>query len=282
MATYCIGDVHACYDEFMNLLHQIKFDSNKDHIYLTGDVIGRGPKPLETLDFLLKHQNSISTVLGNHDLNLLAVYYGGAQLRERDNIGVVLQSPKVNEYINYLRNRSLLIIDDKNNIAVCHAGIYPLWSLTDAKKRAKVVTKVLRDPLQCKILFTNMYGDLPNKDNDQLSGLALWRFCLNAFTRMRFVYKDGTLDYNTKTKKPSEMSNSNLAAWFKFSQEFKYKKKNYTLIFGHWASLQGECDKSNIKALDTGCIWGGKLSSYCVDTGKMSFVHSKGYKNIAS
>lgn len=280
MATYCIGDIHACFKEFMQLLKVINFDRSKDTIYLTGDVIGRGPMPVETMNFLLDHQDCIKTVLGNHDLNFLCAYYKGVEAKAKDNIQVLLDSSHLEDYVNYFKTSPLCLVDTKLAIAVCHASIYPLWSLEQALNYSNQILKVMQDEILVKILFTNMYADNPDRDNGKLSGLALWRFCLNAFTRTRFITKDYKIDFKVKTQNPQNNTNKNLVAWFDFKNKFNYQGQKYKLFFGHWAALQGQCKVNNIKALDTACVWGGELSAYCINNDKLYKVASKGYKKI--
>lgn len=280
MTTYCIGDVHACFDEFQALLNLIGFNSSRDRLFLTGDVIGRGPKPVKTMEYLLSHQDTVKTVLGNHDLNFLCISYGGGTLRPKDNLKALMDSPHFDSYVNYLSHCPLMIIDEDQHFSVTHAGLYPLWSMETAMQKSQLIARMLDDKELSKLLFNNMYGDSPDKDDGTLQDIQLWRFILNAFTRMRFVYRDYRLDYLTKAKKPSDMKDDSLMPWFNFKSEYKYKGEDYNMVFGHWAALQGECYKKNVMALDTACIWGDRLTCYCVDTDQYYWVKSRGYSTF--
>ena len=144
MATYCIGDIHACYNEFMKLLELIKFDDKKDELILTGDLIGRGPLPVETMKEIMGLGKCVNSVLGNHDLNFLAVAKHIVTPRPKDNLEVILRSPLFEEIVNYLTNLPLLYKHKEKQLVVVHAGIYPLWELSTAKKVAKELPSPFR------------------------------------------------------------------------------------------------------------------------------------------
>ncbi len=282
MATYCIGDIHACYNEFMKLLELIKFDDKKDELILTGDLIGRGPLPVETMKEIMGLGKCVNSVLGNHDLNFLAVAKHIVTPRPKDNLEVILRSPLFEEIVNYLTNLPLLYKHKEKQLVVVHAGIYPLWELSTAKKVAKETSKVLKDPIQSRILLSNMYNDEPSIWDDNLEGLKRWRFALNAFTRMRLCYRSGRLDFKNTAISPALVKKDGLYPWFLLGDPATSKKKRYTLVFGHWAALGAECARPYFKALDTGCVWGDRLSAWCFDTDKMYSVKSTGYTQIKS
>lgn len=282
MATYCIGDLHACYDEFRALLDAIGFDPASDRIYLSGDVIGRGPQPVETLDFLLSHRGSITTVLGNHDLNLLALASGCGLPRPRDNLQPLLDSPQLEEYCAYLRRSPLMIISDEPRFVLLHAGLYPLWSIARACERTALIEEMLRDDERCRELLGAMYGATPEHDDPGLEGPQLWRFVLNACTRMRFIYPDGRLELRTSAMRPSQMQGSGLLAWYDHPQlQVSHQGRDYALVFGHWAALQGECHRPGVVAVDTGCVWGGRLTCWCADSARLQWIDSPGYRSHA-
>ncbi|MCR5537103.1 MAG: symmetrical bis(5'-nucleosyl)-tetraphosphatase [Succinivibrio sp.] len=277
MAIYCIGDLHGCYDEFMQLLELIDFDPKQDELLLTGDLIGRGPQPLLTLNFVLRYQKCIQAVLGNHDLNFLAVCNQGSQARERDHLQEVLDAENLEEILEYYYQLPLIYFCDKEHLVLSHAGIYPQWTLSTAKKIGKELHKVLTDPLRRGILLRNMYKDTPNHYNEDDQGLSRWRFALNAFTRMRLLDKNLVLDYEHSAATLQTAREEKLTPWYDFWDTPLYDKKPYTLIFGHWAALNGQCQHKHVIALDTGCVWGGSLTCYGVDTGKTYRVKSLGH-----
>lgn len=280
MATYCIGDIHGCHDEFVKLLHLINFDESKDELILTGDLIGRGPLPVETMQEIFKLGKCVTSVLGNHDLNFLAVHFGISKPRAKDNLEVILNSPLRERIVDFMLRCPLLYIHDSKQLVVTHAGIYPLWDIKRAKKEAKEISKILKDPIQRLVLLRNMYNDQPDIYNPAIDGLARWRFGLNAFTRMRLVYQDCTLDYKNSAVNPDLVAKDGLIPWFKLSQPMFYKKRPYKLVFGHWAALNAKCDEIDIRALDTGCIWGDRLSAWRFDDDKFFSVKSVGYAQI--
>lgn len=280
MATYCIGDLHGCYNEFMKLLDLIKFDEAKDEIYLTGDLIGRGPLPLETMKAVLKLKNKVHAVLGNHDVNFLAVAEGISIARPKDNLEPLLNSSLLPDIVQYLVNNPFLIQHESKQLIITHAGIYPLWELSTAKKMAKELSKVMRDPVRRHVLLSNMYNDEPSLYTPELSGLQRWRFALNAFTRMRLCYRSGVMDFKNTAISPELVEKDGLYPWFSLGNVSKSKKKQYTVVFGHWAALNGLCRRPGFKAIDTGCVWGDKLTCWCFDTDKMTQVKSTGYMQV--
>lgn len=277
MACYCIGDVHGCYDEFMQLLDKMKFDERKDELYLTGDLIGRGPKPLETMKFILAHRDIIHPVLGNHDLNFLAVLEGERQARPKDNLGPMMQSDMIDEIRSYLLSLPLIEFCKEKQFAVCHAGIHPLWDLRTAKTLSKEVCRILRDPLRRPLLLRNMYRDYPAAFDENCEGMVRWRYAINVFTRMRLMTRDLNLDYGNSSTTVEDARKEGLFPWFEFVPAPKYKKKDYRLVFGHWAALNAKCPRQDIVALDTGCVWGGEMTGWNASSDKRVSVPSQGH-----
>lgn len=282
MATYCIGDIHACYNEFMKLLEVIKFDEKKDELLLTGDLIGRGPYPVETMHEIMRLGDRVHAVLGNHDINFLAVAHRIVMPRPKDNLEVILKSPLLDEITDYLIHLPLLYQHKEKQLVLVHAGIYPFWELSTARKVAKETSHVLRDPVRRRVLLTNMYQDTPGIWRDELEGLTRWRFALNAFTRMRLCYRSGLMDFKNTAISPALVEKAGLFPWFSLGDPARSKKKQYTLVFGHWAALGAECSRPYFKALDTGCVWGDRLTAWCFDTDRLYSVKSTGYTQIKS
>ena len=305
MSTYCIGDIHGCYDEFMALLDLVKFNPKTDFLLTTGDVIGRGPKPIETLNFLLKYQDRIISVLGNHDLSLLRNYHLYSELKDAaskekflfnlkaSELKKIINEKNGTEMISFLRNCPMTFWDRRHNLFISHAGLSPEWNIFDAMKNGNHVEQLLRSE-HFGILMENMFSDRqcrwapikaeiqnnfaqkPFKTSihyrrhmdyedgiyDYMSlypSLELDRciYTINALTRMRFCYTDLSLDFHCKDK-PKENKNRNLKPWYDYpNSQFK---NSQTIIFGHWAALEGKNPADNIIALDTGCVWNGSLS----------------------
>lgn len=280
MATYCIGDLHGCRDEFLKLLDLIKFDSASDELILTGDLIGRGPHPVETLKEIFRLGKCVKSVLGNHDLNFLAVYYNIRKAKAKDNIEVLLKSSLCDEAVDFFLKNPLLFMHERKMLAVTHAGIYPLWSLKRALKEAKELSRVLKDPVHRKVFLQNMYGPEPRIWNKELQGMARWRFAANAFTCMRLCFPSGALDFAHSAVSPETAAAEGLIPWFDMARPMIFQDRQYTLAFGHWAALNARCDAPNIRALDTGCIWGDRLCAWRFDDDRFFYVKSPGYAGI--
>lgn len=280
MATYCIGDIHGCCDEFLKMLDLIKFDDKSDELLLTGDLIGRGPYPVETMREIMSLGKCVKTVLGNHDINFLALHYGIVKARPKDNLEVMLNSPLRETIVNYFLKAPLLYIHKQKPLVMAHAGIYPLWSIKTAKKEAKAVEKVFANPLQRIVLLRNMYNEAPLTYSAANDGLLRWRFAINTFTRMRLCYFDGSMDYKNNAVSPEEVAKDGLAPWFSLSAPLLFKKKQYKLVFGHWAALNGNCHEPHIRALDTGCVWGDRLCAWRYEDDTFFYVKSTGYADI--
>lgn len=254
MSTYLIGDVHGCYDELHSLLQQVAFDAEKDTLWLTGDLVARGPGSLEVLRYVRSLGSAVRMVLGNHDLHLLAVFAGISRNKPKDRLTPLLEAPDADELINWLRRQPLLQVDEEKKLVMAHAGITPQWDIETAKMCAREVESVLAS--DSYPLFLNaMYGDMPNNWTPELTGLARLRFSTNALTRMRFCFPNGQLDMICKDAPNS--APPPLKPWFTIGGPVA---RDYTIIFGHWASLEGKGTPEGIIGLDTGCCWGGTLT----------------------
>ncbi|CUX96094.1 Bis(5'-nucleosyl)-tetraphosphatase, symmetrical [Candidatus Gullanella endobia] len=254
MSTYLIGDIHGCFNELKIMLMQIQFDPTIDTLWLTGDLVSRGPGSLEVLRLLRTMSESVRLVLGNHDLDLLAVYTCIRKNTPKDCIIPLLEAPDANELINWLRHQPLLQIDEEKKIVMTHAGITPQWDLATARQCAYEIETVLKSD-SYPLFLDAMYGNMPNNWNSDLSGIARLRFSTNVFTRMRYCFPNGELEMNCKDT--PEKAPKPLQPWFALP---RLVSKNYNIIFGHWASLMGKGTPANIYGLDTGCCWGGKLT----------------------
>ncbi|WWP00562.1 MAG: bis(5'-nucleosyl)-tetraphosphatase (symmetrical) ApaH [Candidatus Dasytiphilus stammeri] len=260
MATYLIGDIHGCYQELCAILAQVNFDTRRDTLWLTGDLVARGPQSIQVLRYIRSLGTNARIVLGNHDLNLLAEYYGKNITQfNQFYLKVLIESSDGDEIINWLRHQPLLQFDKENKLIMTHAGILPQWDLSTAKKCAREVELILSSNDYLYFLH-NMYGNMPNYWSEQLSGMARLRFITNVLTRMRYCLSNGQLDMICK--KPPYLAPAYLKPWFKISSSMLGEYSDYTIIFGHWASLNGNTPKGII-CLDTGCCWGGSLTMLC-------------------
>ncbi|MCR9982085.1 bis(5'-nucleosyl)-tetraphosphatase (symmetrical) ApaH [Vibrio diabolicus] len=252
MATYIVGDIQGCFDELQRLLEQVSFSAKKDQLWLAGDLVARGPKSLETLRFVKSLGTSATVVLGNHDLHLLAVAHGIKKVKDKDRTAPIFTTPDKEELLAWLAQQPLMAEHDE--FVMCHAGISPQWNLKTARKCAREVERIIQSE-ELPWLLKNMYSNQPDSWHDSLQGLDRYRYIINAFTRMRFCFPDGRLDMDCKLP-PQQVSGNELIPWFDVPQRVHLNK---TVLFGHWAALQGHVDEEII-GLDTGCVWGGSLT----------------------
>ena len=254
MATYAIGDIQGCYDEFMALLELARFKPKKDKLWVAGDMINRGPNSLETLRYIKNLGDRAVPVLGNHDLHLLAIAHKIQKPKRADTAVQILQAPDRRELLSWLRKQPLIHYDKDRNYAMVHAGIPPEWSLKKALLLASEVETVLRGSDYKKFLV-NMYGDSPCRWDDNLRGWPRLRIITNYLTRMRLCDHKGGLEY--LHYKMSAQAPSSYKPWFAHSER---KTRNLNIIFGHWAALNGKSGQDRVFALDTGCVWGQQLT----------------------
>ncbi len=259
MADYIIGDVQGCFDALTALLAKIKFSAQSDRIFFAGDLINRGDQSLDTLAFIYEHRDCMQTVLGNHDLHLLACLYGGAKPKGKDTLSEILAHPDSKLWGQWLLSQPLVISLPAHQAIIAHAGIPPFWNEAQALSYSKEVQQALKqDP---KGLLRQLYGNQPDQWDEQLTGVDRLRCIINYLTRMRLLDPHDRLDYAFK-RGLDELPDS-LIPWFQHPNP-QCKK---TVYFGHWAALEGQTPQAShaVEALDTGCVWGGKLTAYCLD-----------------
>lgn len=268
MATYAIGDIQGCFETLLSLLKHIQFDPKHDNLWLAGDLINRGPQSLETLRFIKNLGNKQQLVLGNHDLHLLAVHHGVRTSNEKDTLNDILKAPDRDELMHWLSHQPLLVEDKTLGYVMVHAGIAPAWNLQQAKQYAKEVELLLQGE-KAIFLLKNMYGNYPDLWSDDLEGIERARLIVNYFTRMRYCDLNGRLDLTYQgdlSHKPE-----NLIPWFKVPTR---KPIEIPIIFGHFAALMGETNTADIYALDTGCVWGHRLTAMRLEDKKLFSVPS--------
>ena len=273
MSTYAIGDIQGCYSELQNLLNEINFDERRDELWFTGDLVNKGPKSLQTLRFIKALGVNAKITLGNHDLHLLAVAKNIQPLLKKDTIQEILAADDVEELIDWLKSRPLLITDDNLNFTMVHAGLPPQWSLENAKEFAKECELILQSEKINKLL-AEMYGDTPNIWVNSLQDYAKQRFIINCFTRIRFCNSDGMLDFDTKVAPGKQ--NTSLIPWYSLPNR---KTKDNKIIFGHWSTVHIGNEKNfkqyNVYPIDTGCLWGGRLTAMRLEDEKVFSVPSE-------
>lgn len=255
MATYAIGDIQGCFSALTRLLKTVDFNSDKDRLWIAGDLINRGPESLQTLQFLYKIRENLDIVLGNHDLHLLAVAAGFKKPTPSDTLDDILKAPIRDKLLNWLKQQPLIHHDSALNYTMVHAGIPPQWSISESLTYAKEVENILSSE-DINAFLSVMYGNEPNHWDESLTGMDRLRLITNYFTRMRFCTPTGDLEL--KTKSHVNDAPTGYYPWFDITHR---KTKNDNIIFGHWAALEGKTRQNNIFALDTGCVWGGKLTA---------------------
>lgn len=268
MATYAIGDLQGCFDDLQRLLEHLRFDDRRDFLWFTGDLVNRGPGSLQCLRFVRRLGERAVTVLGNHDLSLLATAAGFRRPRAGDTLDEILAAPDREELLHWLRHLPLLHTDRLLNYTLVHAGLPPQWSIDDASACAGEVEAVLQEDSYIDLL-ANMYGDQPDCWSPALSGFERWRFIINCFTRLRFCTEAGRLDLNTKEGPGSHPPG--LFPWFKVPAR---RSREARIVFGHWSTL-GCVREENAYSLDTGCVWGGRLTAMRLDTPKPEYFSVK-------
>ena len=260
MATYAIGDIQGCGEEFQRLLESINFDPASDRLWLVGDLVNRGPTSLQVLRLIKSLGEAAITVLGNHDLHLLAVSEGLAELHRTDTLDEVLDAPDRDELLAWLRQQRLLHAEGGH--VLVHAGLLPQWNVEQAAGLAREVESALRGPDYATFL-ARMYGNTPHGWDNELSGYKRLRVIVNAFTRMRICTAQGEMEFRFK----GEVENipAGYLPWYEVPGR---KSCDDTVIFGHWSAL-GLKMESNIIALDTGCLWGGPMSAIRLEDRKL-------------
>ncbi|KZN13518.1 symmetrical bis(5'-nucleosyl)-tetraphosphatase [Marinomonas sp. TW1] len=255
MATYVIGDLQGCLEPLERLLKHIQYQPEHDQLWFAGDLINRGPESLDTLRFIKSLGEKTKVVLGNHDLHLLAVSYGHGTLKKGDTLTDILMASDRDDLMNWLRHQPLCHYDAELNVVMTHAGIPPCWTLEQTLELANEV----EDKLQSDTVdeyFSAMYGNSPNKWQDDLVGLDRLRVITNYLTRMRFCNQNSKLDL--KSKEGINTATKGFAPWFSYPSQVP---EDCHIVFGHWAALEGKTQLKHIHALDTGCVWGGSLTA---------------------
>ena len=254
MATYAIGDIQGCFTQFQQLLQRIGFSPSRDRLWLTGDLVNRGPDSLAMLRWAFEHQDSLTLTLGNHDLHLLAVSQGYGRLKPGDTLAPILEATDGKVLLDWLRLQPLMVLDE--GYAMVHAGLLPGWTLDQALDLATEVEDWLGGP-HWREFFARMYGNKPARWDDSLTGIDRLRMIVNAMTRLRLINRRGDMDFAFK----GELADAppDLLAWFD-APHARWQEAGIPLVFGHWSALGLHVDGRAI-GLDTGCLWGGQLTA---------------------
>lgn len=262
MATYAIGDLQGCHSAFLALLERLRFDPSVDRLWLVGDLVNRGDGSLECLRRVRELGDAAVTVLGNHDLSLLALAQKPDAIeRANPTVRPILAAPDREPLLEWLRHRPLLHRDTDLGWTMAHAGMAPEWDLPKAQACAAEVENVLRGP-NYRGFLERMRGNDPARWCDGLSGADRWRVIINCFTRIRFCHADGSLELDYKG--PIEDAPDDLIPWFAHPAR---ASRGERIVFGHWSALERLAwPEHNVWGIDTGCVWNGKLTALRLDT----------------
>jgi bis(5'-nucleosyl)-tetraphosphatase (symmetrical) len=265
VATYAIGYIQGCYHAFQALLARLDFNASRDRLWLVGDLINRGSGSLEVLRWCYQHQHALTIVLGNHDLHALVVAAGIVNAHRGDTLSELLAAEDCPQLLHWLRSQKLMHQED--DYLMVHAGLLPQWSAQQALGYAAEVEAMLHSDDYLDF-FKHMYGNLPDHWHTDLRGMDRLRVITNAATRLRICSIQGQMEF--KFKGELQDIPAGFMPWFDVPNR---ATKHTQVIFGHWSAL-GLQQRNNIYALDTGCLWGGKLTAMHLETKAITQVES--------
>lgn len=268
MALYLIGDVQGCDRALQRLLDKISYSPSRDTLYLLGDLVNRGPDSESVLRRLMGYGASVQCVLGNHDLHLLALAVGARKPRRKDTLRGILEAPDRQAMLDWLRWQPMALVKSAGaeDILMVHAGVLPDWTASRTLALAAEVQAVLRSPDLGQFL-AEMYGDAPTCWNDSLTGTARLRVIVNALTRLRFCTPEGEMEFASKDS--AGTAPPGYLPWFEVPGR---QTASLTVAFGHWSTL-GWLGRRDVLSLDTGCVWGGALSTVRLEPTASPGVH---------
>ncbi|MDD2975548.1 symmetrical bis(5'-nucleosyl)-tetraphosphatase [Aquabacterium sp.] len=253
---YLMGDLQGCCQALERMLQTIDFSPSRDHLFVLGDLVNRGPDSLGVLRRLRGLDNATTCLLGNHDLHLLAVAHGVRKMHRSDTLAPILDAPDREDWLYWLRQQRLAV--HAHGWLMVHAGVVPQWDAAQTVVLAGEVEAMLRSPEVGEFL-TLMYGNEPARWDDSLQGVDRWRCVVNSLTRLRFCAADGTMEF--ATKEGAGGAPEGYMPWFEVPGR---RTQGTPVAFGHWSTL-GLVNRDDLLALDTGCLWGGHLTAVRVD-----------------
>jgi bis(5'-nucleosyl)-tetraphosphatase (symmetrical) len=270
MSTYAIGDVQGCFKELIQLLDKINFDETNDRLWFVGDLVNRGQASLEVLNFVIKLGDLAITVLGNHDLHLLALAEEIVTPKKKDTLMSILTSPDKQELITWIRQQALMHYDKDLDFTMIHAGLPPQWETKQAMELAEEFEQFLNSENYLSFLAV-MYGNKPDVWDENLTGNDRLRFIVNCFTRMRYLDDKDELNFSEKGAPGSQ--EECLTPWFMIEER---KSRHDKIIFGHWSTVHlgtiQDFTPYNVYPIDTGCLWGGELTAMRLEDEKLFSV----------
>jgi bis(5'-nucleosyl)-tetraphosphatase (symmetrical) len=253
---YLVGDVQGCCSPLERLLATLDFSPSRDHLYVLGDLVNRGPDSLGVLRRLSALGGAATCLLGNHDLHLLAVAHGVRKPHRSDTLGGILDGVEREDWLHWLRQQRLAV--HEHGWLMVHAGVVPQWDAAQTAALAGEVEAMLRGP-DLGGFLTEMYGNAPDRWEDGLQGIERWRCVVNSLTRLRFCAADGTMEF--ATKEGAGGAPEGYMPWFDVPGR---RTAGTPVAFGHWSTL-GLINRDDLLSLDTGCVWGGQLTAVRVD-----------------
>jgi bis(5'-nucleosyl)-tetraphosphatase (symmetrical) len=274
MALYLIGDIQGCNGAFQQLLSKIDFSPSTDTLYVLGDMVNRGEDSAGVLQTLMQFGDSAKCVLGNHDLHLLAVAHGIRSAHKSDTLQAILDKASSSAMLDWLRHQKLALdlSHNKKRWLLVHAGVLPQWSADQALALAGEVEAALKSNDYVDFL-RQMYGNTPNQWRDDLQGADRLRVIVNALTRLRFCNEDGVMEFATKEGAGS--APQGFMPWFDVPNR-KTAFEDVSIVFGHWSTLglyaRPSLEAPSVLGLDTGCVWGGELTSYGLSSAKLAAI----------
>ena len=259
-STYAIGDVQGCFDDLLRLLEKLKFDPETDQLWFTGDLVNRGPDSLELLRFVRGLGGAAISVLGNHDLYLLAAAAGAVNIRKKDTIAGILDAPDCEELLFWLRHQPVLHHSEDLGFSMVHAGLPPQWDLEKARKCARELETVLQN-FNYEDLFRHMTAGGPLRWREKLDGWDRLQFITLCFTQLRWCDRSGRIDLQGK-RCSSRKKKMRSYPWFRIPHR---ASKPMKILFGHWAKLaisRSDKGSTGVVPLDTGCANGGRFTAF--------------------
>lgn len=253
---YLVGDPQGCCNALERLLALTGFSPSRDHLWVLGDLVNRGPDSAGTIKHLMALGNSVTCLLGNHDLHALAVAHGVRQPHRSDTLGALLKHKRRDEFLDWLRHRPLAaqLQADGHSVLMVHAGVVPQWTPGQTLALAAEVQTLLQSDDLAEFL-PQMYGNQPALWRDELVGAERWRMVINTLTRCRFVHADGSLELTVKEGADKALPGT--VPWFDAPGR---RTAGVTVAFGHWSAI-GLQNRHNLLGLDTGCVWGRQLTA---------------------
>lgn len=262
--NYVIGDVQGCFEALKALLKEIRFDPDQDFLWFAGDLVARGENSVGVLRFVKKlaDRGAAATVLGNHDLTLIACARGFKKAKSKDHTQDIIDAIDGDELIDWLRKQPLSLTPNEQTL-ITHAGVPCIWSAEKTIALAQEVQHAVghEDLSVLDAFLVEMYGAQPDLWSDDLTGSARLRCITNYLTRMRLTDVDGRLEFEFKDALDAPMP-TGFKPWFEFDSQ---AAQTHQLIFGHWAALQGKTISQKIQNVDGGCVWGQQLVAYCLE-----------------